>query len=214
MDIDIFNTDKKYNIIYADPPWSYQNWCDKKNGAAKAHYETMTQADIEALPVGKIAADDSILFMWATFPKLQEALNTIKAWGFEYKTIGFCWVKRNKNGTWFKGIGFYTKSNCEVCLIATKGKPPKASIHHNISQIIETVREVHSKKPDIVKDKIVEFSGDLPRIELFARKQTEGWDVWGNETHKFSSTTRRKRRIRGGESVNEYVLYMFPLSWD
>lgn len=86
-----------------------------------------------ALPVERIADKNCILFMWATFPKLQEALATIKAWGFEYKTIGFCWVKRNKNGSWFKGIGFYTKSNSEVCLIATKGKPPKKSVHHTVS---------------------------------------------------------------------------------
>ena len=181
MKVDIFNTDNKYNIIYADPPWSYQQWCDKKQGAAKAHYPTMKQKDIEALPIKNIAADNAILFMWATFPKIQEALDTIKAWGFEYKTIGFCWVKRNKCGSWFKGIGFYTKSNSEVCLIATKGKPPKKTRHHNIGQIIETVREQHSKKPDVVRDKIVDFSGDLPRIELFARQHADGWDCWGNE---------------------------------
>lgn len=173
--------DKKYNIIYADPPWSYQNWCDKKHGAAVAHYPTMKQRDIEALPVGQLAEKDCILFMWATFPKLQEALDTIKAWGFTYKTIGFCWVKRNKCGSWFKGVGFYTKSNSEVCLIATRGKAPKASRHHSVGQIIETVREIHSKKPDVVRDKIVEFCGDLPRIELFARSAAEGWDCWGNE---------------------------------
>jgi site-specific DNA-methyltransferase (adenine-specific) len=131
------------------------------------------------LPVNQLAADNSILFLWSTFPKIQEALNTINAWGFNYKTIAFCWIKRNKNGTWFKGIGFYSKSNCEVCLIGTKGKAPKVSVHHSISQIIETVRECHSKKPDIVRDKIVEFSGDIPRIELFARQETNGQSVGG-----------------------------------
>lgn len=135
MEVNLYNTNKKYNVIYADPPWSYQQWCNKKQGAAKAHYETMKQKDIEELPVERIADKNCILFMWATFPKLQEALATIKAWGFEYKTIGFCWVKRNKNGSWFKGIGFYTKSNSEVCLIATKGKPPKKSVHHTVFSI-------------------------------------------------------------------------------
>lgn len=132
MEVNLYNTNKKYNVIYADPPWSYQQWCDKKQGAAKAHYETMKQKDIEELPVERIADKNCILFMWATFPKLQEALATIKAWGFEYKTIGFCWVKRNKNGSWFKGIGFYTKSNSEVCLIATKGKPPKKAAYNAV----------------------------------------------------------------------------------
>lgn len=141
MEVNLYNTNKKYNVIYADPPWSYQQWCDKKQGAAKAHYETMKQKDIEELPVERIADKNCILFMWATFPKLQEALATIKAWGFEYKTIGFCWVKRNKNGSWFKGIGFYTKSNSEVCLIATKGKPPKKSVHHTVSAFDDYDRE-------------------------------------------------------------------------
>lgn len=185
MEVNLYNTNKKYNVIYADPPWSYQQWCNKKQGAAKAHYETMKQKDNEELPVERIADKNCILFMWATFPKLQEALATIKAWGFEYKTIGFCWVKRNKNGSWFKGIGFYTKSNSEVCLIATKGKPPKKSVHHTVSQLVETVREEHSKKPDEVRKRIVEFTGDVPRIELFARQAAAGWDCWGNEVGKF-----------------------------
>lgn len=169
MEVNLYNTNKKYNVIYADPPWSYQQWCNKKQGAAKAHYETMKQKDIEELPVERIADKNCILFMWATFPKLQEALATIKAWGFEYKTIGFCWVKRNKNGSWFKGIGFYTKSNSEVCLIATKGKPPKKSVHHTVSQLVETVREEHSKKPDEVRKRIVSsFRLFAPIIEEYA----------------------------------------------
>lgn len=163
MEVNLYNTNKKYNVIYADPPWSYQQWCNKKQGAAKAHYETMKQKDIEELPVERIADKNCILFMWATFPKLQEALATIKAWGFEYKT----------------------KSNSEVCLIATKGKPPKKSVHHTVSQLVETVREEHSKKPDEVRKRIVEFTGDVPRIELFARQAAAGWDCWGNEVGKF-----------------------------
>lgn len=139
----------------------------------------MKNEDIYNLPIENIADDNCILFLWATFPNLQEALNTIKAWGFEYKTCGFNWIKKNKNGTNFFGIGWYTKSNSEVCLIGTKGKAPKAS--NKVSQIVESVREKHSKKPDIVRDKIVEFSGDIPRIELFARNKVDGWDCWGNE---------------------------------
>lgn len=139
----------------------------------------MKNEDIYNLPIENIADDNCILFLWATFPNLQEALNTIKAWGFEYKTCGFNWIKKNKNGTNFFGIGWYTKSNSEVCLIGTKGKAPKAS--NKVSQIVESVRKKHSKKPDIVRDKIVEFSGDLPRIELFARNKVDGWDCWGNE---------------------------------
>ena len=169
---------KKYQIIYADPPWMYRKMGNIQ-ATANAQYPTMKQVDIEALKVSDISEDNSILFLWATFPKIQEALDTIKAWGFEYKTVGFVWIKKNKNGGNFFGVGWYTKSNSEVCLIGTKGKSPKIS--NSISQIIETVREEHSKKPDIVKEKIIQFCGDIPRIELFARRKTEGWDVWGNE---------------------------------
>ena len=180
MKIDIYNTNKKYNIIYADPPWCYRNMGNIQATATR-HYHTMNQKDIENLGeyIKNISDNNCMLFIWATFPKLQEGLDTIKAWGFEYKTIGFNQIKKNKNGTNFFGVGWYTKSNSEICLIGVKGKPIKAS--NSISQIIETVREEHSKKPDIVRDKIVEFVGNYPRIELFARQTADGWDCWGDE---------------------------------
>ena len=180
MFVDIYNTDKKYSIIYADPPWSYRNMGNIQ-ATATSHYHTMRQEDIENMGqrIKEITNDDCMLFMWCTFPKLQEGLNAIKAWGFEYKTVGFNWIKKNKNGTNFFGVGWYTKSNSEVCLIGVKGKPIKRS--NSVSQIIETIREEHSKKPDVVREKIVEFCGDVPRIELFARQHAEGWDCWGDE---------------------------------
>ena len=169
---------KKYKIIYADPPWAYKNMGNIQNNVLK-HYSTMKQEDIESLNVNEIADDNSILFLWVTMPKLQEGLNVIKAWGFEYKTCGFNWIKKNKCGSNFFGVGWYTKSNSELCLIGTKGRSPKVS--NSISQIIETVRGKHSEKPNIVREKIIEFCGDIPRIELFARTKVEGWDIWGNE---------------------------------
>lgn len=183
MRVDIFNTDKKYNVIYADPPWSYK---DKRNthprlcGGALSHYETMNIEDIKNLPIPDITDENAILFLWVTFPNLQEGLDVIKAWGFKYKTLGFSWVKTNRNnGKPFFGIGYYTKSNCECCLIGIKGKPPKAS--NSVSSVVISPREEHSKKPDEVRDRIVEFTGDVPRIELFARQYADGWDCWGNE---------------------------------
>jgi len=174
---------KKYNIIYADPPWSYRDKRDKHPrlcGGASAHYNTMTIEEIKNLPINKLADDNCMLFIWVTFPNLQGGLDVIKAWGFTYKTLGFSWIKTNKkNGKPFFGIGYYTKSNCEVCLIGVKGKPIVVS--NKVSSVIIAPREEHSKKPDIVRDKIVELCGDLPRIELFARQKAEGWDVWGNE---------------------------------
>ena len=125
MKVDIFNTDKKYNIIYADPPWEYRNMGNIQ-ATANSHYPTMKQKDIETLPVGKLAEDNAILFMWATFPKLQEALNTIKAWGFEYKTIGFNWVKKNKGGGQFLWGWMVYKIKCRNLFDRCKRKSPKS----------------------------------------------------------------------------------------
>lgn len=129
---------------------------------------------------GGIAADDCVLFMWATYPMIQEALNLIKAWGFTYKTVAFQWIKENaKSPGYFFGLGRYTRANSEPCLIAIKGNPKRISA--KVRQLVFSPVRRHSQKPDEVRDKIVELMGDLPRIELFARERTEGWDVWGDE---------------------------------
>lgn len=169
---------KKYSIIYADPPWSYNDrGC---NGNAAQHYPLMKDKDICDLPVADIAADDCVLFMWATYPKLQAALDTIKAWGFTYKSIGFQWVKQNKSGKgYFFGLGRWTRGNTEPCLIATKGKPKRVSA--SVGQLVFSPLRAHSQKPDEVRERIVDLMGDLPRIELFARTAADGWDCWGNE---------------------------------
>lgn len=178
MKVDIFNTDKKYNIIYADPPWRYQD--RKCNGACEFHYDTMKIEDICKLPINDIAATDCVLFLWATYPMLQEAMELIKTWGFKYKTIAFQWLKQNKSGKgFFFGLGRWTRGNTECCLIATKGKPKR--INNRISQLIISPIQAHSHKPDEVREKIVDLMGDLPRIELFARQYADGWDCWGKE---------------------------------
>lgn len=136
--------------------------------------------EICALPVSKYAADNCALFLWVTFPKLEEAFEVIKAWGFEYKTVAFVWIKQTKkSGLWFTGLGWWTRNNAEICVIATKGRPQRNS--RKVHQLIISPIEQHSKKPDIVRDKIVELMGDLPRLEMFARQAPDGWDVWGNE---------------------------------
>ena len=180
MFVDIFTTDKKYSIIYADPPWKYGGG---KNGSFAAlavdQYPTMKTKDICALPVAGIA-EDAVLFLWVTFPQLQEAFTVARAWGFTYRTAAFTWVKLNKNGTPFFGLGHWTHSNAEICLIFTKGNYPRR-VGRRVSQIIMTVRERHSQKPREARERIVELMGDLPRIELFARERADGWDYWGNE---------------------------------
>jgi N6-adenosine-specific RNA methylase IME4 len=170
-----------YNIIYCDPPWEYKVWSQKGQGrSAENHYKTMSLSDICALPIEKIAARDCALFLWVTFPTLPYAFELIRAWGFSYKTVSFVWVKKNKKAdSLFWGLGHWTRANAEICLLATKGKPQRIS--KSVHQVIMTPIEAHSKKPEEARRRIVELMGDLPRIELFARNQTEGWDVWGNE---------------------------------
>ncbi len=185
MKIDIYNTDKRYNIIYADPPWQYNDKMKMKGKhgmirGAESFYNTMSLKDIAFLPVNYITQENAILFMWITMPMLKHAEFIMNMWGFQYKTCGYCWVKRTKKGKIHLGMGHYTRGNAELCLIGVKGKKMKF-LTRSQSQIIESQIEQHSKKPDIVRDKIVELCGDLPRIELFARQQVEGWDCWGNE---------------------------------
>lgn len=118
--------------------------------------------------------------MWATYPMLKEALQVGEAWGFKYKSIAFQWVKLNKkNGKPFFGLGRWTRGNTECCLLFTKGKPSRKS--NSVFQLIQTPIEGHSKKPAVVREKIVELMGDISRVELFARQKVEGWDSWGNE---------------------------------
>lgn len=181
MKIDIFNTDKKYSIIYADPPWSYKTYSAKGKGrSAEAHYNTMSINDICKLPINKIANDDCALLMWVTFPNLEYAFQVCNAWGFSYKTVAFVWVKQNKKSdSLFWGMGFWTRANAEICIIATKGKPKRKSAA--VHQVIMSHIEEHSKKPNETRERIVKLLGDLPRIELFARQQADGWDCWGNE---------------------------------
>ena len=181
--------DKKYNIIYADPAWKY--WIGGKKNQSN-HYSCMSIEEIQELPVKNIVDKNCLLFMWVTFPILDKSFDVIKSWGFEYSTCAFVWVKTNKNFKTeqvsflpmdsfdsFWGLGYWTRSNVELCLLAKKGSLEKKS--SSVHQLIyEPVRE-HSRKPDCTRTKIVKLMGDLPRIELFARQKHEGWDCWGNE---------------------------------
>ena len=173
--------DKKYNIIYADPAWEYKE-SGSGSRVVSSHYSTMPIGDIKNLPVKDISEDKSILFLWVTFPRLEQGLEVIKAWGFQYYGLGFDWIKTYKNGNLSWGMGYYTRQNTEVCLIGVKKKPNrfKPLVRNELSAVMSQ-RLSHSEKPEIFKEKIVNIIGDLPRIELFARKKTEGWDSWGNE---------------------------------
>ena len=179
----------KYKIIYADPPWSYYNDktvnpdCTTIKGMRRPPYPVMSSSDIMNLPVNDIADENCILFIWSTDYHLEKCMKVIKAWGFDYKTIGFKWLKLNKKGYPITFMGAYTmKSGVELCLLATKGKEAhKLIIKHNIRALIKSKRQAHSKKPNEIRDRIVSLCGDIKRIELFARQKTKGWDIWGNE---------------------------------
>lgn len=185
MQLKIPFPDRKYQIIYADPPWQYRDKINPGKRGAEFKYPSMSDHEILQLPVSDLADDNCFLFLWATFPRLPLALEVISAWGFTYKTLGFNWVKMNKvqTSTVFWGGGNYTRSNAEVCLLGIKGKPKRiyAGVH---SQIITPHSGKHSEKPEVVRDRIIELCGDLPRIELFARQELQSWDCWGNEVHQ------------------------------
>ncbi len=189
-----------YSILYSDCPWYYnaRNNKDTKFGLGARRYPVMKTKDIAALPIKNIAADNCALFLWATFPRLPDALIVMEAWGFDYKTVAFNWIKLNprryREGNiygipylpspddtleylTFFGTGHYTKSNAEICLLGIKGRMEVKS--NKVSSIIHHPRMQHSKKPPIVRDKIVKLFGDLPRVELFARDTVDGWDSIG-----------------------------------
>ena len=136
---------KKYSIIYADPPWAYRTYSKKGQGrSAESHYPTMCIEDIKSLPVGELAAKDCALFLWITFPCLCEALEVLTAWGFSYKTVAFVWVKQNRrNDDLFTGMGYWTRANAEICILATKGHPKR--VDAGVRQVILSHIEEHSK---------------------------------------------------------------------
>jgi N6-adenosine-specific RNA methylase IME4 len=185
--------DKKYQIIYADPPWRYNDkrvsiTSDRPQKYGGITYPTMNIGELCALPVKALADTNCVLFLWVTMPLLQDSFDIFKSWGFNYRTCGFTWIKTNKKaGTMFfgekdirSGLGSYTNCNAELCLIAVKGKLLERK-RRDIKQVILSPVELHSRKPQEARKRIVDLFGDLPRIELFARQKTEGWDVWGNE---------------------------------
>ena len=169
---------KKYSVIYADPPWKYRATSNARS--PEAHYPTMRTQDICALPVAEIADENCALFIWATMPKLKEAFAVIEAWGFKFKTAAFVWIKLNPNSDrLFWGMGAWTRSNAELCLFAAKGQPQRKSA--SVHQVIISHVEEHSKKPEEARRRIEALMGDVTKIELFARRTSPGWDVWGNE---------------------------------
>ncbi len=192
---------KKYQIIYADPPWRFSSRL--VNGSGKStirgadKYSTLSEQEICMLPVGDISAQECILFIWTTNAHLESCINVINAWGFKYKTVGFIWNKLGEDGRIIRRRSFYTTCGSEICLLATKGKAYSLLKSKKVNQIIQSPTERHSKKPREARKRIIEMYGDLLRIELFARKENslvdldsfKGWDVWGNEVESDTNLT-------------------------
>ena len=170
----------KYSIIYADPPWQYNDPKGNLPALGGITYPTMPLEDIKMLPIADLTDKDCGLFLWTTMPMLREGLEVIDAWGFKYITCAFVWVKLNPSGEGiYSGLGHWVNGNAELCLFGKKGHPQR--IAKNVKQIVIAPRGRHSQKPDEVRDRIVQLMGDLPRLELFARQEVDGWDCWGNE---------------------------------
>lgn len=165
----------RFGAILADPPWSFKTWSSKGTGrGAVSHYETMSLAEIKALPVGDLAADDAGLFCWCPDNMLEQGLAAVAAWGFTFKNLAFVWAKTTRHGRWHFGTGYWTRANPELCVFATRGRPMRLA--RNVRKlIIEPVRE-HSRKPDRVYGDIERLIAG-PYVELFSRSSVPGWSV-------------------------------------
>ena len=170
---------KKYQIIYADPPWKGDQTAIAKkswiSGGHEQHYPAMETLEICSLPIREISDENSILFLWVRSPMLQQGLDVGKAWGFSFRTIAFIWYKQAINP------GAYTLSECEIVLLFKRGKIPDNRGARNVRQFLSEKRTIHSKKPEEIRKRIDQMFPTQNKIELFARQKTEGWDVWGNE---------------------------------
>jgi len=177
---------KKYQIIYADPPWFFSTNYGKIDKSrlsgfgAGLRYKLMTDNELLNLPISELADNNCALFLWVVNSRIDFGIEVLKKWGFDYKTVAFNWIKVAKqSGIPNCRLGHWTLGGSELCLLGMKGylKP----IRRNVRQVIMHHRLGHSVKPPIFREHLVELFGDVPRIELFARQKVEGWDCWGNE---------------------------------
>lgn len=193
-----------YKVILADPPWAFKTFSAKGLGkSADMHYSTMGFDEIKALPVQDLAAKDCALFLWITDPMLFHGHDLMKAWGFKFKTVGFYWVKQNKDGTPFTGTGLWTRANPEQvltniqvsvddtnqCHLASKGHPHREG--KGVQRLIVSPRREHSRKPDEIYDRIKTLMGDVTCLEMFSRQKRDGWTVWGDQVNHFPEARKQ-----------------------
>jgi N6-adenosine-specific RNA methylase IME4 len=191
-----------FGAILADPPWHFKFWWGgheqrKHAGSSRDElgppYQTMKEEKLYLLPMQELAAEDCVLFLWICWPILEQSLRVIEAWGFIYKTCAFSWMKANarqidmfrEDADAFPGMGYWTRANSEVCLLATRGNPKR--LNADVRQGIIAPRREHSRKPDGVHERIERLVAG-PYLELFARQRRPNWTCWGNEVDKFSNS--------------------------
>lgn len=179
MDTDISASPVPYQVVYCDPPWDYAGRTQQNGKAAVKsavdHYPTMTLEAMKALKVEEQCAKDAVMFMWSSSPHLPQAIELMEAWGFTYKTVAFVRDKQKVNP------GYYTMSQCELCLVGVKGRIPKPRGSRKERQFLSAARGRHSEKPVEIRERILRMFPTQKKIELFCRKAAEGWDCWGNE---------------------------------
>jgi len=165
-----------YSVILADPPWRYEH-SETESRDIENHYPTMTPADLHALDVGALCTKDAVLFLWVTSPKVEEAIDLLRAWGFSYRTCAV-WVKDKI------GMGYYFRQQHELLFVAARGSPPTPDPADRVSSVISAARRDHSVKPDAVHEIIERAYPGLSKVELFQRRARPGWDGWGKEAPK------------------------------
>lgn len=171
-----------FDLIMADPPWSFDNFATSGEARnAKAHYDCMSLEAIKAMPVSALAADNSVIWLWATNPMLRQAIDVLDAWGFAFKTAGH-WAKRTKHGKLAFGTGYILRCAGEPFLIGTRGAPKTT---RSVRSVIEGPLREHSRKPDEAYAAAEKLMPDARRLELFSRQRRPGWSNWGNESQKF-----------------------------
>lgn len=180
----------KYKVILADPPWQYRDKARAGERGAEYKYTCMSEIALREMRyyIPSISDIDCTLLLWSTMPMLPVCLSVIDAWGYKYKTVAFTWVKTTSCGCPAMGMGHWTRSNAELCLLATRGKPKRVS--KSVHSVIMSPRREHSRKPDEAYERIEQLFGDVPRIELFARQRWPGWDAVGDEVGKFDAERR------------------------
>jgi len=211
-----------YGAILADPPWPFATWshiglagdktqANRTQRSRAAPYQTMDHNDINSLPVADLAAKDCVLFLWVVQTQLPHALRLIEAWGFEFKTCAFAWMKGDGLSLFpddvvtKMGCGYWTRAEFEQCWLATRGKPRR--LNADVRQCLIEKRREHSRKPDGIHERIERLVAG-PYLELFARQKRAGWDVWGNETDKFAPMTRAEMTEDSRASYDEALRAM------